>query len=56
MTKEEQVVWDRIEEFEAAIAELEGMLAKIQAIRITSLSKKSSLSTSPPTLACARCL
>ena len=28
MTKEEQVVWDRIEEFEAAIAELEGMLAK----------------------------
>ena len=28
MTKEEQVLWDRIEEFEAAIAELEGMLAK----------------------------
>ena len=28
MTKEEQVVWDRIEESEAAIAELEGMLAK----------------------------
>jgi Family of unknown function (DUF5681) len=28
MTKEEQVVWDRIEEFEAAIAELEGLLAK----------------------------
>ena len=28
MTKEEQVVWDRIEATEAAIAELEGMLAK----------------------------
>jgi hypothetical protein len=28
MTKQEQVVWDRIEESEAAIAELEGMLAK----------------------------
>jgi hypothetical protein len=28
MTKEEQILWDRIEEFEAAIAELEGMLAK----------------------------
>jgi hypothetical protein len=28
MTKEEQVVWDRIEETEAAIADLEGMLAK----------------------------
>jgi hypothetical protein len=28
MTKGEQIVWDRIEETEAAIAELEGMLAK----------------------------
>ena len=28
MTEEEKVVWDRIEESEAAIAELEGMLAK----------------------------
>jgi hypothetical protein len=28
MTKQEQVVWDRIEESEAAIAQLEGLLAK----------------------------
>jgi hypothetical protein len=28
MTEEEKVLWDRIEEFEAAIAELEGSLAK----------------------------
>jgi hypothetical protein len=28
MTKQEQVLWDRIEESEAAIAELEGLLAK----------------------------
>jgi hypothetical protein len=28
MTKEEQVVWDRIEETDASIAELEGSLAK----------------------------